>query len=77
MTITAALATAYVLGALVGLLRIDGSLPTKVGLALTWPLGLLAFLVTIGTLLGVAAVAFPVFGMAMIALLLMLAWLWP
>jgi hypothetical protein len=77
MTITAALATIYVLGALVGLLRVDGSLATKVGLALTWPLGLLAFVVTIATLVGVAAIAFPMFGLAMIALLLTLVWLWP
>jgi hypothetical protein len=52
------LLTAYVIGVLVGLWRTDGSPPTKLTLALFWPLGLLAFLVTISGLILAAPVAF-------------------
>jgi hypothetical protein len=52
------LLTAYVAGVLVGLWRTDGSLSTKLTLALLWPLGLLAFLVTISGLILAAPVAF-------------------
>jgi hypothetical protein len=43
---------------LVGLWRTDGPPATKVTLALLWPLGLLAFLITISGLVLVAAIAF-------------------
>ena len=70
MTTAVALTTIYVLGVIVGLLRVDGSLLTKVGIALVWPLGLLAFVVTIAMLVGVAAIAFPVFGITLVVLLI-------
>ena len=70
MTTAVALTTIYVLGVIAGLLRVDGSLLTKVGIALVWPLGLLAFVVTITMLVGVAAIAFPVFGITLVALLI-------
>ena len=57
----------YVIGVLVGLLAIDGRLATRIGLALVWPLGPLAFLATIAGLLVVAAIAFPFFGVALAA----------
>ena len=66
MTTTAALTTIYVLGVVVGLLRVDGSLMTKVGVALVWPVGLLVFVLTIMMLVAVAAVAFPMFGIALV-----------
>jgi hypothetical protein len=75
MTITVALATIYILGVIVGLLRVDGSAVTKVGIALVWPLGLLAFVVTIAMLIGVAAIAFPLFGLTLVLLLIFVAWM--
>ena len=47
----------YVIGAVLGLWRTDGPPPTKVILALLWPLGPLAFLVTIAGLLVAAGIA--------------------
>ena len=52
------LLTAYVIGVLVGLWRTDGSLATKVTLALLWPIGPLACLITISGLVIGAAIAF-------------------
>jgi hypothetical protein len=48
----------YVLGGLVGLWRTDGPLLTKLTHALLWPLGPLAFIVTISGLVVAAAIAF-------------------
>ncbi len=73
MTGTAVWTTIYVLGVIVGLLRVDGSAMTKVGIALVWPLGLVAFIVTMAMLVGVAAIAFPMFGIAL-AGVLVAAW---
>lgn len=50
--------TIYVVGVLVGLWRTDGSPAAKLTLALLWPLGPLAFLVTISGLLVAAVIAF-------------------
>ena len=52
------LLTAYVLGVLIGLWRVDGPPATKLTLALLWPIGPLAFLVTISGLVVAAGVAF-------------------
>jgi hypothetical protein len=52
------LLTAYVIGVLVGLWRTDGPPATKLTLALLWPIGPLAFLVTISGLVIAAAIAF-------------------
>jgi hypothetical protein len=57
----------YVVGVLVGLLATDGGLAARIGLALAWPLGPLAFLATVAGLLVVAAIAFPVFGVVLAA----------
>ena len=57
----------YVAGALVGLLRTDGSAGTRLGLALGWPLGPLAFAVTLSVLLAASLVAFPLWGAAVVA----------
>ncbi len=70
MTTTAVLATIYVLGVIVGLLRVDGSAMTRASVALLWPLGIVAFVVTIAMLVGVAAIAFPMFGMVLVAALI-------
>lgn len=47
----------YGLGVLVGLLRTDGSLQARAMCALFWPIGPLAFVVTVAGLLLVALVA--------------------
>ena len=61
------IAIVYVVGVMVGLLVTDGGLAARIGLALAWPLGPLAFLVTVAGLLVVAAIAFPIFGVALAA----------
>ena len=48
----------YATGVLTGLLLGDAPPLTRVGLALTWPLGPLAFIVTVVTLLVVSPLAF-------------------
>jgi hypothetical protein len=52
------LLTAYVIGVLIGLWRTDGPAATKLPLALLWPIGPLAFLVTISGLVVAAVIAF-------------------
>ena len=58
-------ATVYAIGVLIGLMAVDGGPGSRVGLALVWPLGPLAFVVTVLGLLVVAAIAFPLFGVAL------------
>lgn len=53
-----ALLTIYLMGVLVGLWRTDGSPATKLTMALLWPIGPLAFLVTVSGLLVAAGIAF-------------------
>jgi hypothetical protein len=48
----------YVLGVLLGLWRTDGPPMTKVALALLWPIGPIAFLITISGLAVAAIIAF-------------------
>jgi hypothetical protein len=57
----------YLVGVAIGLVAIDGGPATRIGLAIAWPLGPLAFLVTVAGLLVVAAIAFPIFGAALVA----------
>jgi hypothetical protein len=52
----------YIGGVVVGLLLTDGSPVERLALALLWPLGPLAFIVTVAILLAAAMIAFPVFG---------------
>ena len=49
----------YAAGALLALWRTDASWPTKLALAALWPLGPLAFVVTVAILLGASLIAFP------------------
>ena len=53
-----ALLTIYVAGVLVGLWRTDGPLAVRMMLALLWPIGPLAFAVTVSGLLLAAVIAF-------------------
>jgi hypothetical protein len=52
------LLTIYLAGVAIGLWRTDGSLPTRVLLAVLWPIGPLAFVVVMAILLAAAPVAF-------------------
>ena len=60
----------YIAGAIVGLLRTDARWPARVGLALAWPIGPLAFLVTSTLLIVAATIAFPVVGAIAVAALI-------
>ena len=64
----------YAAGALVALWRTDAGWLTRIALALLWPLGPLAFLVTVTILLGASLIAFPV--VAGIAAVLVAAGIW-
>ena len=61
------MAEIYVVGVLVGLIATQGGVATRLGLALLWPLGPLAFVITVAGLLVVAAIAFPIFGVVLAA----------
>lgn len=52
----------YLAGALWGLLRSDASPVTRAVLALSWPIGPIAFAVVIAILLASMPIAFPVVG---------------
>jgi len=66
----------YLVGVIVGLLATQGGPGTRLLLAVLWPLGPLAFLITVTGLLVVAAVAFPVFGVMLAAGLAAGWWFW-
>jgi hypothetical protein len=48
----------YLAGVAIGLWRTDGSWPTRVVLAVLWPIGPLAFLIVVAILLAAAPIAF-------------------
>jgi hypothetical protein len=62
----------YLAGVLVGLTRVDAKPASRVGLALLWPLGPAAFIVTLAVLLAASVIAFPLFWTAVAALILLL-----
>jgi hypothetical protein len=64
----------YVAGVAWGLLVIDSRAAARIGLALLWPLGPIAFVVTIAILLAASVIAFPAFGVTVAAATLLL-WL--
>ena len=65
----------YLVGVIVGLMATQGGPGTRLLLGILWPLGPLAFLITVGGLLLVAAIAFPVFGV-ILAAGIAAVWLW-
>ena len=69
------LAEIYMLGVIVGLMATQGGVATRLALALLWPLGPLAFLITSAGLLIVAAIAFPMFGVLLAAVIGTAWWL--
>ena len=56
----------YVAGVAWGLLLIDARPAQKIALAILWPLGPIAFAVTITLLLGASLIAFPLWGAAVL-----------
>jgi L-ascorbate metabolism protein UlaG (beta-lactamase superfamily) len=62
----------YFLGVIVGLLTIDARGASRIALALLWPLGPIAFIVTVSVLFMASLIAFPVFGAIVIMLALAL-----
>ena len=64
----------YVAGVVWGLLKIDARPIARIGLAILWPLGPLAFIVTVAILLTASLVAFPVFGIAVVIVLAIFYW---
>jgi len=65
----------YILGVLIGLAATQGGVATRLSLALLWPLGPLAFLITVAGLLIVAGIAFPMFGVLLAAVVASTWWL--
>jgi hypothetical protein len=65
----------YAAGVVCGLVFIDARWPVRIGLALLWPLGPLAFIVTVTILLLASVVAFPRVAAIAIGLVVLLWWL--
>ncbi len=57
----------YLAGALIALVRTDAGWGTRVLLAAFWPVGPLAFVVTVAALVAVGVIAFPAFGAVVLA----------
>ena len=57
----------YGVGVLVGLAATDARPAARVGLALLWPAGPVAFVVTLAVLAAASLIAFPVVGVAVLA----------
>jgi hypothetical protein len=71
-----AIAGVYVLGVAVALFTIDARAPARLGLALLWPVGPLAFVVTISILLAASLIAFPMLGAIVLAVAVIAAVVW-
>ena len=52
----------YAAGSVIALLRMDAHWPGRILPALLWPLGPLAFVLTVALLLSASLIAFPLFG---------------
>jgi hypothetical protein len=66
----------YVAGVLLGVLRVDGGPATRLVVALLWPVGVAAGVLTVGSLVLVAMVVFPLVGAAAAATAVLLWWAW-
>ena len=64
----------YVAGAALALWRTDASWPTRIVLALLWPIGPVAFLITVAILVGASLVAFPLVAGGIAALVAAAVW---
>ena len=67
----------YAAGALLALWRTDARWPTRIVLALLWPIGPIAFVVTVAILLAASLIAFPVVAGVIAAATVVIGWwLW-
>jgi hypothetical protein len=66
----------YVAGVAWGLLVIDARSAQKIALAILWPLGPIAFAVTITLLLAASLIAFPLWGVAVLIVAGLAWWVW-
>ena len=66
----------YVVGVAWGLMVIDARPAHKMALAILWPLGPIAFAVTITILLAASLIAFPAFGVAVVIAAAAAWWIW-
>ena len=64
----------YVVGAVLALWRTDAGWPTRIALALLWPVGPVAFLITVAILIGASLIAFPVVAGLIAAAVAAAAW---
>ena len=65
----------YLTGLIIALAMMSDSWPTRIGVALVWPLGPLAFVIVVSVLLVASAILWPVPILGGAALLGVLAWL--
>jgi hypothetical protein len=65
----------YVVGVAIGLWRVDAAPATRLGVALLWPLGLAAAVVTVSALVLAALLLFPVVGVAVVLAAVAMWWL--
>jgi hypothetical protein len=65
----------YAIGVAVGLVLTDARPVARVVIALSWPLGAVAFMLTIATLVVAAMLVFPLFGVAVLVAAAA-AWAW-
>jgi hypothetical protein len=66
----------YVVGVVVGLLRVDASPVTRFVVAVLWPVGALAGVITVSGLVLMAMVLFPVLGGAVVVIATAMWWWW-
>ena len=66
----------YVAGVVWGLMVIDARPMTKIALAILWPLGPIAFAVTITILFAASLIAFPLWGVAVVIVAGAAWWFW-
>lgn len=66
----------YVAGVVWGLMVIDARPAPKIALAILWPLGPIAFAVTITILLAASLIAFPLWGAAVLIVTGAVWWWW-
>jgi hypothetical protein len=65
----------YAIGVAIGLMLTDARPLARASIALLWPLGIVAFVVTIAVLIVAAMLVFPVFGVAVLAAAAA-TWMW-
>jgi len=66
--LTTTVVVVYGLGVAIGLARTDASWPTRVAMALLWPLGPAAFIIVVALLFLALPIAFPIVGSVVFAI---------